>query len=81
MQQQGGPLRAAEYVESKGMPSVILTDWDRKGDVLAEKLRGLLPPGSADTSVRSELSRLCRIYAKDVESMDSVVALLRADRG
>lgn len=52
VQASGGPMRAAEYAESSGKGSVILTDWDRRGDTLAEQLRSLLPPGTADTRLR-----------------------------
>ena len=78
-QASGGPVAAAEYVESRGCGAVVLTDWDRKGDFLAEQLVSLLPPGPRiDTAVRSELARLCGSLSKDVESLDSVVSRLRA---
>jgi 5S rRNA maturation endonuclease (ribonuclease M5) len=79
VQASGGPVAAAEYVESRGTGAVVLTDWDRKGNMLAEQLLGLLPPGPGiDTAVRSDLSRLCGGLSKDVESLDSVVSRLRA---
>lgn len=83
VQSSGGPVRAAEYAESEGRRSVVLTDWDRRGRMLADRLSTLLPPGTADLSVRNELARLCGPFIWDVESLDSFVAALRegTDRG
>lgn len=77
VQSSGGPVAAAEYVESHGGKAVILTDWDRRGDSLAEQISGMLGnrPG-IDLQIRRELASLCRMYVKDVESMDSLVAFL-----
>ena len=78
VQSDGGPVAAADYVRSRGGKAVILTDWDRRGNTLAEDLRRLLEGNSSavDTQIRRELSGLCRMYIKDVESLDSLVALL-----
>lgn len=78
VQSSGGPVRAAEHVWSVGGSAVIMTDWDRRGDSLADDLRiNLRSLGVAyDDSVRSELSRACGKYCMDVESLDSVKALL-----
>ena len=78
VQSEGGPVAAADYVLSRGGKAVILTDWDRRGNTLAEDLRRLLEGNSSavDTQIRRELSGLCRMYIKDVESLDSLVALL-----
>ena len=74
----GGPVAAAEYVETHGGRAVVLTDWDRKGDLLAERIAELLPGGpSTDLSVRGELANLCSPYIKDVESLDTLVRNLR----
>ena len=79
VQASGGPVAAAEYVEGRGVGAVILTDWDRKGNTLAEQIASLLSrDAEADTSVRADLMHLCSGLAKDVESLDSVVARLRA---
>ena len=78
VQASGGPVAAAEYVETHGGKAVLLTDWDRRGNALADQIVSLLSgDASVDTEIRSELSRLCGGLAKDVESLDSVVARLR----
>lgn len=76
----GGPVKASEHAWRRGMPAVILTDWDRRGDLVAEGLRSNLRSlGVAfDDSLRSELAFLCRPFCKDVESLDAVLALLRS---
>jgi dTMP kinase len=38
VQSSGGPIKAAEYVYKKKKKAVILTDWDRKGDIIASDL-------------------------------------------
>ena len=77
MQCSGGPVRAVEYVESHGGRAVVLTDWDRRGDSLAQEIRQMTSGSTTvDFSVRDDLSRLCRRYIKDVESLDSLVARL-----
>ena len=78
IQSSGGPARAAEYVASRGGKAVVLTDWDRKGGAIAKGLRAILGPDNADVdfSVRADLSRLCRHYIKDVESLYALVSRL-----
>lgn len=78
IQSEGGPVRAAEYVYSKGKKAVILTDWDKRGERIAEAVAGQLSALSVryDTSVRKDLSALSKKYIKDVESMDSMLARL-----
>lgn len=80
VQSSGGPLKAAEHVWRSGRPAVIMTDWDRRGGSLAEALRENLSSLGAgyDDTVRRDLAVLCRPYSKDVESLDSVVALLES---
>ena len=78
VQSGGGPVAAADYVRSHGGKAVILTDWDRRGNTLADDLQSMLEGNSSDidTQIRRELSGLCRMYIKDVESLDSLVGLL-----
>ncbi len=80
----GGPVKAAEHVWRSGKKALILTDWDRRGGNLAHLLRENLSSLGVeyDDRVRSELASLTRPYGKDVESLDSVMALLegRASR-
>lgn len=80
VQSGGGPLKAAEHVWSLGSRAVILTDWDRRGGNLAQSLREDLATLEApyDDRVRRDLAVFCRPFCKDVESLDSVVAAMRA---
>jgi len=79
----GGPVRAAEYVWRSGKKGLILTDWDRRGGNLANTLRENLASLGVgyDDSIRSDLAFLTRMYSKDVESLDSVVVLLKRNTG
>lgn len=79
-QSGGGPVRAGEYVASRGGRSVVLTDWDDRGDRLAERLEEVLgkSPEDTDFMIRSKLRHLCRMYIKDIESLDTFVFGLRA---
>lgn len=74
VQSSGGPLRASEFVWRTGKSALILTDWDRRGDNLAQTMRSNLTSLGVryDDHIRSEMAYLCRPYAKDVESLDSV---------
>lgn len=80
VQSQGGPVRAAEHVWHLSKEAVILTDWDRRGGSLARQLRENLSSLGVryDDTVRSDLAFYCRPYCKDIESLDSVVGLLRS---
>lgn len=80
VQSGGGPIRAAEYAWRRGAPAAIMTDWDRRGDNLAEALVENLDSLGVgwDGSVRRDLSDLCRPFCKDVESLDSVISLLES---
>lgn len=79
IQVEGGPVRAAEYAWRSGRKAVILTDWDRRGGSLARSLRENLSSLGVgyDDRVRSDMAFLARMYCKDVESMDTVLARLR----
>ncbi len=78
VQSGGGPVRAAESVWKSGRSAIILTDWDRRGNRLAEALESNLASLGVpfDTEIRSTLASLCRPYAKDVESIDTVILRL-----
>ncbi len=75
----GGPVKAAEYVWRAGKRAIILTDWDRRGGSLARDLRVNLASLGVeyDDTIRSDIAFLIRPYAKDVESLDSIVKLLQ----
>ena len=59
---------------------MVLTDWDDRGDRLAERLEEVLgkSPEDTDFTIRSKLRHLCRMYIKDIESLDTFVFGLRA---
>ncbi len=80
VQVNGGPVKAAEYVWRSGKKAVILTDWDRRGGSLASDLRDNLNSLGVqyDDTVRADIAFLTRPYSKDVESLDSVVGLLKS---
>ena len=82
VQSGGGPVKASEHVWRCGKQAIIMTDWDRRGGSLAAALRENLSSLGVkyDDMIRSDLSFLCRPFCKDVESIDSVVALL-GERG
>ncbi|MDR2846332.1 MAG: Toprim subdomain protein [Candidatus Methanoplasma sp.] len=78
VQHDGGPLRAAEYVAENGYKAVILTDWDRKGEIIANDLSIQMSSLDIrfDTAVRARLSALSKKYVKDVESLHLMVRRL-----
>ena len=78
VQSGGGPVRAAEHAWRSGKPAIIMTDWDRRGGNLAHLLRENLHSLGVvyDDAIRSDFAVTCRIYSKDVESLDSVYRLL-----
>lgn len=80
VQSSGGPIKAAEYVAGKNKKAVILTDWDRKGDIIASDLEVQLGALDVqyDTAVRNRLAELCRIDIKDVQSLDELVHRLES---
>jgi 5S rRNA maturation endonuclease (ribonuclease M5) len=62
---------------------IILTDWDRRGDLLAVKLSdyfgnfGLKP----ELQIRNKLRLICQKEIKDIESLYSYVSRLRLKTG
>lgn len=78
VQSGGGPVKAAEHVWHSGKQAIIMTDWDRRGGIVARSLRDNLSALDVkyDDRLRAELAILCRPYVKDVESVDAVVDLL-----
>ena len=80
VQSGGGPVKAAEHVWRSGKEAVIMTDWDRRGGNLAGTLRENLSSLGVgyDDRIRADMAFACRPYSKDVESLDSVMSLLRS---
>ncbi len=75
VQSSGGPIKAAEYVFKKKKKAVILTDWDRKGDIIASDLEIQLSALDIEYNIdiRNRLIGLCRIDIKDVQSLNELV--------
>ena len=68
-----------ETVSKIGNEVVVLTDWDRRGDLLAVKLSGYfenfgLKP---ELQIRHKMKLMCHKEIKDVESLYTYVARLR----
>lgn len=73
---RGMPLfEVCEEVAGQGAPVILLTDWDRRGDVLLEQVRtGLQANGCpVDTIYRDRIRASVKGYLKDVESLSSLV--------
>jgi len=83
VQSGGGPVKAAEFVWRSGKKAIIMTDWDRRGGNLAQTIRENLASLGVeyDDSIRSDLAFLSRPFAKDAESLDSVLLLLMERAG
>lgn len=69
----------SERVASENKRVIVLTDWDRRGNILATKLSEDLVYLGADVDVqlRDKLSSLVRKEIKDVESLYTYVIKLR----
>ncbi len=59
--------------------AIILTDWDRKGGVLAHMLKEKLAANAVryNQDIRARLSMLCKKEIKDVESLPGYLERLR----
>lgn len=72
-------LSLIESLSGTGKKIIILTDWDKKGSLIAKKLvnnliaYGIVP----DTEIRSRLRSLSKKRIKDVESLDTYMDKLR----
>lgn len=73
----------AERIAKTGCEVIILTDWDRRGDILATKLSeyfgnfGIKP----ELQIRNKLKLITQKEIKDVESLYTYVSKLRAKTG
>ena len=75
----GGPMKASEAVWKSGRSAIIMTDWDRRGNILADSLKtDMMSLGvKYDLHFRSELGALLKPYCSDVESIDSVMLMMQ----
>lgn len=73
----------SERIAELGREVIILTDWDRRGDLLAEKLSeyfenfGLKP----ELQIRNKLKLISQKEIKDIESLYNYVSKLRLKTG
>ncbi|WP_440946978.1 toprim domain-containing protein [Methanosarcina sp. T3] len=73
----------SERISKLGCEVIILTDWDRRGDILATKLSeyfenfGIKP----ELQIRNKLKLMTQKEIKDVESLYTYVSKLRAKTG
>ena len=72
-------LEFTEQLSKSGKEIVILTDWDRKGGMMARKIiddllfYGIMP----NTDIRSRIGILVRKRIKDIESLDNYINRMR----
>jgi len=73
----------SERIAELGREVIILTDWDRRGDLLAVKLSeyfenfGLRP----ELQIRNKLKLISQKEIKDIESLYNYVSMLRFKTG
>lgn len=73
----------SERIAKLGCEVIILTDWDRRGDILATKLSeyfgsfGIKP----ELQIRNKLKLITQKEIKDVESLYTYVSKLRSKTG
>lgn len=72
-------LEFTEQLSKSGKEIVILTDWDKRGGMMARKIiddllfYGVVP----NTDIRSRIGILVRKSIKDIESLNSYVSRMR----
>lgn len=72
-------LELTEFLSKSGKEIVILTDWDKKGGIMAQKIKKhLLAYGiTPNTAIRSGIRNLVKKRIKDIESLNNYVSKLR----
>jgi 5S rRNA maturation endonuclease (ribonuclease M5) len=73
----------AERIAQLGSEAVILTDWDRRGNLLAIKLSGYFESFGLkpELEIRNKLRLISQKEIKDVESLYTYVSRLRLKTG
>ncbi|VVB95131.1 Uncharacterised protein [uncultured archaeon] len=72
-------LEFTELLSKSGKKIVLLTDWDKKGGIVAHKIiqhllsYGIMP----NTDIRSRIGSLVKKRIKDIESLNNYVKKLR----
>jgi dTMP kinase len=76
VQSEGGPLKVSETIYGAGKEAVILTDWDHKGETIADELKRNLSALCVhfDRNIRARLRDVC---VKDIKDVESLPALYR----
>lgn len=76
-------LNFSEDIAYTGKCVVILTDWDRRGEILASKLSEYLQTLDVDydVEIREQLKSLVKKEIKDIESLYNYVMKLRSITG
>lgn len=82
VQSEGGPLKISETICAEGKRAVILTDWDRKGESIADELKRNLSALCVhfDTQIRTRLIDVCVKDIKDVESLPALYRRLSSQK-
>ncbi len=72
-------LEFTEFLSKSGKEIILLTDWDKKGGIVARKIiRYLLDYGiMPNTDIRSRVRTLTKKRIKDIESLNNYVNKLR----
>lgn len=72
-------LEFTELLSKSGKEIVLLTDWDKKGGIVARKIiKHLLAYGiMPNTDIRSKIRRLVKKRIKDIESLNNYVNKMR----
>ena len=73
----------SERIAQLGNEVVILTDWDRRGDLLAIKLSGYFESFGLkpELEIRNKLRLISQKEIKDIESLYTYVSRLRLKTG
>jgi 5S rRNA maturation endonuclease (ribonuclease M5) len=72
-------LEFTEQLSKSGKQIIVLTDWDKRGGMMARKIiddllfYGIVP----NTDIRSRIGILVRKSIKDIESLNSYVSRMR----
>ncbi len=72
-------LEFTEQLSKSGKEIIVLTDWDKRGGMMARKIiddllfYGIVP----NTDIRSRIGILVRKSIKDIESLNSYVSRMR----
>ncbi|VVB91619.1 Ribonuclease M5 [uncultured archaeon] len=76
-------LEFTEQLSKSGKKIIVLTDWDKRGGMMARKIiDDLLFYGIvANTDIRSRIGILVRKSIKDIESLNSYVSRMRYELG